>query len=55
MHYKTPGIDLNIQPVERFLAALPGVPVDRPGTTSIEVDPRRLPGEMTIVRLEHAR
>ena len=43
MHYKTPKINLNIQPVERFLEALPGVPVDRPGRASIEVEPRDAP------------
>jgi L-ascorbate metabolism protein UlaG (beta-lactamase superfamily) len=55
MHYKTPKIDLNIQPVERFLEALPSVPVIRPGGSSIEVDRATLPDAMTIVRLEHAR
>ncbi len=55
MHFKTPKIDLKIQPVERFLEALPGVPVVRPGTSAIDVDRARLPEIMTIVRLEHAR
>src|SRR6185437_861758 len=31
MHFKTPKIDLKIQPVERFLEALPSLPVERPG------------------------
>ena len=31
MHYKTPKINLNIQPLERFLEVLPGDPVERPG------------------------
>ena len=55
MHFKTPRIDLNIQPVERFLEALPSVPGLRPGNSSTEVEQGRLPEEMTIVRLEHCR
>lgn len=55
MHYKTPKINLNIQPVERFLECLPGVPVDRPGRASIEVSKRTLPEGRRIVLLEHAR
>src|SRR5262249_17955240 len=55
MHFKTPRIDLIIQPVGRFLEALPSTPVLRPGTGSIEVAPVNLPDAMTIVRLEHAR
>ncbi len=55
MHYKTPKIDLEIQPVERFLEALPGVPVVRPGSSTIDVERATLPDTMTIVRLEHAR
>ncbi len=55
MHYKTPGINLAIQPVERFLACLPGVPVDRPGTTWIEVSRETLPGARRVVVLDHAR
>lgn len=55
MHFKTPKIDLKIQPVERFLEALPGVPVLRPGTTFLEVERDTLPEAMTIVRLEYAR
>jgi L-ascorbate metabolism protein UlaG (beta-lactamase superfamily) len=55
MHFKTPRIDLKIQPVERFLEALPGVPVERPGAASISIDRHALPEAMMIVRLEHAR
>ena len=43
MHYKTPRINLNIQPLERFLDVLPGLPVDRPGSTHFEVNARTLP------------
>lgn len=55
MHYKTPKIDLKIQPVERFLDALPSVRLQRPGTTSIDITRDSLPPAMTVVRLEHAR
>jgi L-ascorbate metabolism protein UlaG (beta-lactamase superfamily) len=55
MHYKTPKINLNIQPLERFLAVLPGDAIDRPGTSSIEISPTTLPARRTIVVLEHAR
>ncbi len=55
MHFKTPRINLNIQPVERFLEALPGDPIDRPGAHSVEISRASLPSARTIVRLEHAR
>ena len=55
MHFKTPKIDLNIQPLERFLEALPRDPIDRPGATSIEITRATLPKRRTIVVLEHAR
>ena len=55
MHYKTPKINLNIQPVERFLEALPDDPVDRPGTSSIVVSRETLPDRRRIVVLDHAR
>src|SRR6185437_7921148 len=55
MHYKTPKIDLNIQPVERFLASLPDVPVDRPGRPWVDMSPDDLPARPRVVRLEHAR
>ena len=55
MHYKTPKINLNIQPVERFLGLFPGTPVDRPGSTSVEVSRDTLPASRRIVVLDHAR
>lgn len=55
MHYKTPKINLNIQPLERFLEVLGGYPVERPGTSSIEILRDALPARPTIVVLEHAR
>lgn len=55
MHYKTPRINLNIQPVERFLEALPGWPVERPGTSDLAIDRETLPEARRIVRLEHSR
>ncbi len=55
MHFKTARINLNIAPLEEFLAAMAGTPVARPGATSIEVARNSLPHDMTIVILEHAR
>jgi L-ascorbate metabolism protein UlaG (beta-lactamase superfamily) len=55
MHYKTPRINLNIQPVERFLEALPDWPVLRPGGSTYEIGPSGLPASRCIVSLEHAR
>ncbi len=55
MHYLVPGkIDLAIQPIERFLEALPGWSVERPGSSSIELAAGSL-GEPRIVVLEPAR
>lgn len=50
MHYKTPRINLNIQPVERFLEVLPGWAVDRPGSAVFEDS-----GPSRIVVLDHSR
>ncbi|WP_435007035.1 MBL fold metallo-hydrolase [Tundrisphaera lichenicola] len=55
MHFKTDGINLKIQPVERFLEALPGWPVDRPGESSIELSAGSIPEGRRVVRLEHSR
>lgn len=55
MHYKTPRINLNIQPLERFLEVLPGDPVERPGSSFLEISRSTLPETRTIVVLEHAR
>ena len=55
MHYKTPKINLNIQPLERFLAVLPNDPVDRPGRSDYEITRETLPERRRIVVLEHAR
>ncbi|MDR3632712.1 MAG: MBL fold metallo-hydrolase [Isosphaeraceae bacterium] len=55
MHYKTPKINLNIQPVERFLDVLPEDPVDRPGRSDYEVTRASLPDRRRIVVLDHAR
>jgi L-ascorbate metabolism protein UlaG (beta-lactamase superfamily) len=55
MHFKTPKINLNIQPLERFLEALPTDLIERPGTSSIEITRSSLPAKRTIVVLEHAR
>jgi L-ascorbate metabolism protein UlaG (beta-lactamase superfamily) len=55
MHYKTPRINLDIKPLECFLHALPRDPIDRAGTTSVEITVETLPAKRTIVVLEHAR
>ncbi len=55
MHYKTPRINLAIQPVERFLACLPQLPVDRPGASVIELTRETLPASCRIIWLESAR
>lgn len=55
MHFKTSKINLNIQPVESFLEALPNDPVQRVGSSSIEFKPGSLPERRTIVVLEHLR
>ena len=55
MHFKTPRINLNIQPVERFLEALPDWPVVRPGACTFDVSREHLSGRPTVVLLEHAR
>lgn len=55
MHYKTPRINLAIQPVERFLELFPGDPVERPGRTWVELSPASIPDRRTILVLEHAR
>ena len=55
MHFKTPKINLNIQPLECFLHALPRDPIERDGTTTAEITPDTLPNRRTVVVLEHAR
>jgi L-ascorbate metabolism protein UlaG (beta-lactamase superfamily) len=55
MHYKTPRINLKIQPVARFLECVPKVPVDRPGEAWIDIRRETLPVSTRIVVLDHAR
>ncbi len=55
MHYKTPKINLKIQPLERFLEVLPKDRVVRAGSSSLEITRDSLPEERTIIVLEHAR
>jgi L-ascorbate metabolism protein UlaG (beta-lactamase superfamily) len=55
MHYKTPKINLNIQPLESFLDVLPRDPVVRTGSSTFEVTRQSLPEKRTIVVLDHAR
>jgi L-ascorbate metabolism protein UlaG (beta-lactamase superfamily) len=55
MHYKTPKINLAIQPVERFLEVLPSDPIVRTGSPTLEITRDILPRKRTIVVLDHAR
>jgi L-ascorbate metabolism protein UlaG (beta-lactamase superfamily) len=55
MHYKTPKINLDIPPLERFLEVLPDYHVERPGTSSVEITRAKLPAQKTIIALEYAR
>jgi L-ascorbate metabolism protein UlaG (beta-lactamase superfamily) len=51
MHFRTPRIRYQLGPLEDFLARRPE-PVDRPGTSTIELTRPTLPPERTIVVLE---
>ncbi len=51
MHYKTPRINLNIQPLERFLECVPDWPVNRVGSSTFEVHRETLRGRAD----DHAR
>ncbi len=55
MHYWTPRINLNIQPVERFLETLPDWPVDHLQGSSVELTKAKLPASRRIIVLEPAR
>jgi L-ascorbate metabolism protein UlaG (beta-lactamase superfamily) len=56
MHYKIAGkINLPIRPVEDFLDAMPGWPVERVEGSSFEMTPATLPARPTIVSLRPAR
>jgi len=55
MHYKTPKINLDIQPLERFLQTLPGDRIERVAGSAFDVTASTLPASRTIYVLEHAR
>ncbi|HKM54654.1 MAG TPA: hypothetical protein VJY33_14685, partial [Isosphaeraceae bacterium] len=55
MHFKTPFINLNIQPLEKLLEVMPKGPVVHTHTSSMNVTRESLPSERTIVVLDHAR
>jgi len=55
MHFKTPKINLNIQPLERFLEVLPGDPVVRAGSSTYDITTETMPAGRTIIVLDHAR
>ena len=55
MHYKTPKVNLDLQPVEDFLSTCTGYPVETPGCPELIVSRDTLPAETTIIVLDHAR
>ncbi|WP_435015804.1 MBL fold metallo-hydrolase [Tundrisphaera sp. TA3] len=55
MHYKTPRINLKIQPVERFFECLPGWPVEHVAGSSVEITSGTLPEGRRIASLQPAR
>lgn len=55
MHYKTPRINLNIQPAERFFEALPGWTVKKAGASTVELSRETLPESPTILWMDHLR
>lgn len=55
MHYKTPKIDLDIRPIEEFLAKLLDDPIVRAAGSEFAIDGASLPARRTIVLLDHAR
>jgi L-ascorbate metabolism protein UlaG (beta-lactamase superfamily) len=55
MHYKTPRINLNIQPIERFFEALPGWPVEHVDAPEFAITRESLPQIRRIVSLQHSR
>jgi len=55
MHYKTPRINLNIQPIERFLEALPGWPVDFLPASTLDIRKEAMPPARRIISLTHSR
>jgi L-ascorbate metabolism protein UlaG (beta-lactamase superfamily) len=55
MHYKTPRINLNIQPVSRFFEALPGWPVEQSGSPTLVIHKTDQREGRRIVSLEPSR
>ena len=55
MHYKTPRINLDIQPVSRFFEALPDWPVEHVPGSRFELTAASSPERRRIVSLEPAR
>lgn len=58
MHFKNDRIDLDMRPVDDLLGLIekgPGWPVDRPGTSSVELPPGTLPPGPRVLVLEPLR
>jgi L-ascorbate metabolism protein UlaG (beta-lactamase superfamily) len=51
MHYRIPGLRYRVGPVQEFLARRPE-PVERPGTSTLDLARGTMPAERTIVVLE---
>jgi L-ascorbate metabolism protein UlaG (beta-lactamase superfamily) len=55
MHYKTPRINLNLQPIERFFEALLDWPVEHVDAPEFAITRETLPEGRRIVSLQHSR
>ncbi len=55
MHYKTPKVNLNLLPLERFLEVFADLPAVHAGSATYEVTRATLPESPTVMLLEHAR
>ena len=53
--HKTPKVNLDLQPVEDFLEACVGYPIETPGSSELVVTRETLPAETTMIVLDHAR
>ena len=55
MHYGTPKVNLDLLPLEAFLDVADELPIERPGSSTVELSRERLPASTTVLVLEHAR
>ena len=52
MHFRTPGPEFFMLPVEELLAYFPDDSVERPGTSELELDRHELPDHTRVFVLE---